>query len=273
MPTLPIPIAAIRVLAALPLALLACRAPADDAPSTWTPLFDGFRRPRVRELDRADYFTEDERGLVRLTDAGRAAGWRALFDGESLTGWEAGGDGEGYRVDDGVLAFLGEGGSPELRTKSDFSDFHLRLDFKVLRGANSGLFLRGARDGSNPAYSGCEVQILDDFHWEEDSGDTLAPWQFSGSLYGAVPPAKRDALRPLGEWNTYEVLYRGPRLTVALNGHVLYDVDTHALEVEPPFAARARSGFIGLQRHAPSRTLEGDAYAWFRNVFVRELRP
>ena len=55
-----------------------------------------------------------------------------------------------------------------------------------------------------------------------------------------------------------------------LNGQLLYDVDTHKLaEAKPPFAARAPSGFIGLQRHASGGA--GGDYAWFRNVFVKEL--
>jgi hypothetical protein len=54
---------------------------------------------------------------------------------------------------------------------------------------------------------------------------------------------------------------------------VLYDVDTGTVPVpegKKPFAERAPTGFIGLQRHAPDG-VKGEAYAWFRNVFVREL--
>ena len=52
---------------------------------------------------------------------------------------------------------------------------------------------------------------------------------------------------------------------------MLYDVDTTEVEAKPPFAQRAPTGFIGLQRHAPGGEVEGEAYAWFRNLFVREL--
>jgi hypothetical protein len=136
--------------------------------------------------------------------------------------------------------------------------------------ANSGLFLRAARDGSNPAFSGCEIQILDDGDWERVTGSKLAPWQFTGSLYGAVPAGEK-LLHPPGEWNTYEILYRGPRLAVALNGRLLYDVDTLALAPESgaPFAERAKTGFIGLQAH--SGAVDGEASLWFRNLMVERL--
>ena len=144
------------------------------------------------------------------------------------------------------------------------------LDFKIAKMANSGLFLRGAKTDQDPAYSGCEIQILDDFNWEAVTGSTLQPYQFTGSLYGAVPTGDRSALRPLGYWNTYHVRYEGSQLSVRLNGSELYSVDTLTLEATPPFSDRARKGFIGLQRHAPAQ-VEGRAYAWFRNAFVREL--
>ena len=62
-------------------------------------------------------------------------------------------------------------------------------------------------------------------------------------------------------------------MVTVLNGRILYDVDTEGLTPEQgaAFAERAATGFIGLQRHAPGG-IEGDAYAWFRNLYVRELR-
>jgi len=231
-----------------------------------------FRNVRVRELP---LFGEEcfagAGGGVELTPRGAELGWKPLFDGHSLEGWEVGGEEGRYRAQDGVLAFLARGEGGELRSRADYRDFQLRLDFRIARMANSGLFLRAARDGSNAAFSGCEVQILDDFDWEEVTKTKLKPWQFTGSLYGAVPPAEH-ALRPLGEWNTYEVLYQGTRLAVALNGRTLYDVDTAVLAPEQgePFAKRAKEGFIGLQHHG-SENVDGEVLAEFRGMFVRGL--
>jgi hypothetical protein len=217
-----------------------------------------FRAVRVRELP---VFGEE----LRAED-----GWRPLFDGRSLDGWELHGVQEGYRAADGVLS-LPASGDGHLASAEDFQDFELRLDFRTLRMANSGVFLRAARDGSNPAFSGCEVQILDDFNWESATGSKLKPWQFTGSLYGSVP-AGDSGLRALGEWNSLELSYRGPRLAVALNGRLLYDVDTLALKPEEgaPFAERAGRGFIGLQAHSPAEPVEDGAVS-FRDLRVRRL--
>ena len=169
-----------------------------------------------------------------------------------------------------TLARVGEQvGDGYVRTTEDFEDFRLRLDFKIARMANSGVFLRGARDGTDPAYSGAELQILDDFHWEQVTGRALQPFQFTGGLYGSLPPAER-ALNELGQWNTYALEYRGTRLRAELNGRLIHDVDTLSAPGKP-FRERAPRGFIGLQRHAAARQVGEAPYAWFRNVFVQPL--
>lgn len=233
-----------------------------------------FRNLRVRQLPLfgQEVFTDKADGLLEVTPFGQRLGWRPLFDGHSLEGWEVEGDADRFRAADGVLSFLARGGGGHLFTREDYTDFRLRLDFRTSRMANSGVFLRAARDGSNPAFSGCEVQILDDFDWETVTGTALKPWQFTGSLYGAVPTGERAALRPLGQWNTFEILYRAKRLAVALNGRTLYDVDTAALVPESgqPFAERAPTGFIGLQHHG-SENVTDEVLVAFRNLFVQSL--
>jgi hypothetical protein len=229
-----------------------------------------FKNITIRELERVENFQADERGVQVVTEAGRALGWTPLFDGETLDGWEP--NGTGYAVENGEIQFLWDGTSHELRSASDHQDFHLKLEFRIERGANSGVFLRADRSKGNPAYSGREVQVIDDFHWNEDTNSTLAPWQYSGSLYAAVEPRVKNALRPLGEWNTYEIRLLGSWMQTVLNGHVLYTVDTFTLDqAKPLFADRVPTGFIGLQRHAPARKSDVPAYAAYRNVFVRDL--
>lgn len=217
-----------------------------------------FRNVRIRELPVFEVREEQD------------SDWEELIGDADLSGWEMHGAQEGYRVEDGLLHLPARGGG-HLASSQDYRDFRLRLDFKIARLANSGLFLRAARDGSNPAFSGCELQILDDFNWETATGSELKPWQFTGSLYGAVAPGTK-ALHPIGEWNTIEVLYRGSRLAAALNGRLLLDVDTHRLEPEsgPAFEQRATEGFIGLQVHSPAGAEDG-ASVVFRGARVQRL--
>lgn len=232
-----------------------------------------FRNIRIHELpthDRDD-FVSDDKGQLR---ARPGTGWRKLFDGASLDGWKLHGNvrEEGFRAKDGILSFPKDGGDGALVSAETYQDFELRLDFKIARMANSGLYLRSLLKG-NLSFNGAEVQILDDFNWETVTKSKLKDYQFCGGLYGAVAASDGDCvLNPLGRWNSYRVRYVGSQLRVELNGRLLYDVDTHALQPKQgkPFAQRAKRGHIGLQRHAPAQ-FKGDAYAWFKNIYIRPI--
>ncbi len=192
-----------------------------------------------------------------------------LFSGRDLSGWEISDEAvDGYRAVDGRLELLNVAGAGYLRTVDDHRDFRLRLDFRMAPRTNGGVFLRAARNGENPAFSGCEVQILDDAFWAEAAEAGLEPTQRHGALYGSVAPGV-DAARPIGEWNTLEVLYHGPRLAVALNGRALYDVDTRAVPGKP-FTERAPRGFLGLQRTG-SRDVESEVVLAFRRIEIAPI--
>ncbi|MEM8713324.1 MAG: DUF1080 domain-containing protein, partial [Planctomycetota bacterium] len=244
-----------------------------------------FKNLRARRLPAgaADWFETAENGQMGLTAVGEANGWKPLFNGANLDGWlPAGAQGRvsaeafaeaGYRAKDGAIEALMKGTAGAIRTeRTDYRNFQLRMDFQLSKLANSGVYLRSVDDGGNPTFNGHEVQILDDFNWEAASGSKLAPYQFTGGLYGAVAPAK-GALRPIGEWNTYEITCVGSRMNCALNGVILWDVETATVEPKqgPPFLERARAGFIGMQRHGAAGEHEGDVGARFRNLFIREL--
>ncbi|MFB3906704.1 MAG: family 16 glycoside hydrolase [Acidobacteriota bacterium] len=244
-----------------------------EAEGTWTVSENDSTSTGDKPIYDARVFTCDDQGFLTLTKEGEASGWRQLFNGRDLTGWEPVTDPKGYVVRDGMLVFPSTGAGGYIRTAKDYKNFELRLDFKIGRLANSGVFLRGDRAKPDPTSSGCEVQILDDFNWEQDTGYKPQEWQFTGALYASVAPGVK-ALRPLGAWNTYQITYVGSRLKVELNGQVLYDVDTFQVPIlhgnAPAFRDRAPSGFIGLQRHAPDK-VQGDAYAWFKNIYIREI--
>jgi hypothetical protein len=144
-------------------------------------------------------------------------GFKALFDGSSLAGWQ--GDTGGYEVKEGELRCK-QGAGGKLLTKDEFADFDLKFEFRLTPGANNGLGIR-APEAGDAAFVGMELQILDDGH-EKYSG--IAPYQAHGSIYGVVA-AKRGALKPTGEWNQQEVIAKGSKIKVILNGTTIVDAD------------------------------------------------
>lgn len=187
-------------------------------------------------------------------------GFAALFDGESLDGWQGATD--GYAARDGVLVCLEKGGN--LYTEKEYADFHLKFEFKLTPGANNGLGVRTPLEG-DPAYVGMELQILDN---TAERYRNLKPWQYHGSVYGVVP-AKLGHLKPVGEWNQQEVICRGPRVTVKLNGAVILDADVQ--QASEPETIDGRN-HPGLEREKGHLAFCGHgAHVEFRNIRIREL--
>ena len=97
-------------------------------------------------------------------------GFKPLFDGKTTTGWHTYGKttvGNGWKAEDGVLHFdpkakKNDGG--DLVTDKEYSNFHLKIDWKVAPKANSGIifFVKEDKKYSQTYLTGPEMQVLDD---------------------------------------------------------------------------------------------------------------
>jgi hypothetical protein len=191
------------------------------------------------------------------------AGFISLFDGKTLNGWVLiGKKGRGYVVDKGVLICPHDGGG-NLFTEKQYSNFVLRLEFRTEEGGNNGIGIRAPLKG-DVAYSGMEIQILDD--QAPIYRGKLKPAQYHGSIYDVVP-ARQGFLKRAGEWNREEITVDGRHITVKLNGTVIVDADLDTVkdpEVLKRHPGLARSnGHIGFLGH--------DSRVEFRNIQLKEL--
>lgn len=205
-----------------------------------------------------------------LSPAEKAAGWKLLFDGTSLSGWR-GYKTEtpaGWTVQNGVLS-LAAGRKGDLVTKQEYGDFELALDWKISSGGNSGILYRVGLGDQAPARSGPEFQLLDNVR----AKDNAIPSHQAGALYDLVVPPK-DVTRPVGEWNEARIRLQGWKVEHWLNGVKLVELDLASpagkeliqkskFKTWPRFASLPR-GHIVLQDH-------GDVVS-FRNIRLRELK-
>jgi len=176
------------------------------------------------------------------------AGAESLFDGKTLSGWVPMHGGT-WEVENGVI--IGHHGTnwttnPEksgswLRSEKEYGDFVLELEYAINAKGNSGIFVHSALE-KNPAFTGHEIQILDDFGREPKKTTT-------GSLYDVVAPTKNQS-RPAGEWNQVRIECRAQRIIVTLNGEQIVDYTSD----------RRTRGYIGLQNH------DHHAVVKFRNI-------
>lgn len=189
-----------------------------------------------------------------------SAGFQSVFNGRDLTGWA--GPVENYEVRDGALVCKpGKGGT--IFTEAQYTNYVVRLEFKLPPGGNNGLAIRYPGSG-DAAYVGmCECQVLDN---EALKYANLDPRQYHGSAYGMVP-AHRGYLRAVGEWNFEEVTVYGSSVKVELNGTVILDADlaevTRFLGDKPHPGKDRTFGHFGFAGHSDP--------VMFRQISIKTL--
>jgi len=223
----------------------------------------GYRNIYIREIPKPDS------EIFKLSDKEKNQGFKVLFDGTNLDNWT--GNTADYVIENGTIAVHpkatsggADHGTKNLETKEEFGDFIFRFEFKLTPAANNGLGIRMPHN-SHAAYDGIELQIIDN---DAEVYKDLKPYQYHGSVYGVIS-AKRGYLKPIGEWNYQEVIVKGTKIKVILNGTVILRGNTaHAIAQGMPDGKehpglKRTTGHIGFLGH-------GDEL-WFRNIRVKTL--
>ena len=188
-----------------------------------------------------------------LSEAERAEGFIALFDGKTLDGWWIKDDNQDcfHVSEEGYIEWL-SGGGGALMTRDRYDNFILRLEWKILPGGNSGVWMRAPRD-ARQSKIGMEFQIQGDSDVEEpDKSNT-------GAVYDVLPPLAMAA-RPEGLWNTFEAVFDGAHFKATVNGVLVQEVN---FEEHEELRYRLRKGFICLTDHGN--------YVAYRNIRLKRL--
>jgi hypothetical protein len=207
-----------------------------------------------------------------LTDYEKKEGWRLLFDGKTNTGWIGANmttfpaKPNGWVIRDGTMTILGSKGGEaanvgDIVTKEEFSAFDLSFEFKMSRGANSGVkYFVTLNEDTKGSAIGLEYQVLDDkVHPDAKlgrNGDrTLA------SLYDLIPANKQDRfIRPIGAWNTGRIIvYPNNHVEHYLNGVKVLEYERGSKEFKDLVAVskfvvwknfgEAKQGHLLIQDH------------------------
>jgi hypothetical protein len=226
-----------------------------------------------------------------LTPAEKAAGWKLLWDGKSSEGWRGarldGFPEKGWKMEDGILTVEGSGGAEsanggDIVTIKKYKDFILEVDFRVTKGANSGIkyFVDPDLNKGEGSAIGCEYQLLDDENHPDakmgvNGNRTLASLydliRADATIYGEDNIEKR--FNGIGTWNRARIEVRGAKVTHCLNGVKVVEYErgtqmwralvAYSKYAQWPLFGEAVSGHILLQDH-------GDEVS-FRNIRILEL--
>jgi hypothetical protein len=223
--------------------------------------------------------TTSAQTLNTLSKTEKNDGWQLLFDGTTKNGWHIFNnrtDGAAWKVDSGALYYdpaargpKGEG-SGELVTADSFENFHLKLEWKLTEGGNSGIIFL-AREDLKYKYAyitGPEMQIIDN----DKHPDAKNITHRAGDLYDFITAVPENP-RPIGEWNQVEIVLDKGKLDLYQNGAkivstTMWDDNWAAMKAKskfkgtPDFSA-FHKGHIVLQDHGNK--------VFFRNIKIKTL--
>ena len=195
--------------------------------------------------------------MALLAACGNKSTKTALFNGKDLTGWVCVLDeksntpaSEVYSVKDGNIYIAGNPFG-YMRTDKKYGDYKLHVEWRwVGEGTNSGLFQR-VQDGDGLWPNAIECQLCNgkagDFVML--GGSKISEIECKGQF--PIKERNGDYEKPVGEWNTAEIICQGKSITVYING-----------ELQNQCTCETSEGYIALQS-------EGGPIE-FRNIYIEE---
>ncbi len=210
--------------------------------------------------------------LPELTKKEKKQGWILLFDGKTSDGWQSYKGNpfpeKGWIIDNGILSVDPAGKGGDIITTTQFSDFELTLEFKLTKGANSGIkyFIL---PNSN---LGCEFQVLDDDnHPDAKLGKNGNRKQ--GSLYDLIPADPNKKIKPIGEWNQARIVSKGNHVEHWLNGKKVVSYERGSADFKELIAGSKYKDIKDFATPTQTPILlqdHGDVVS-YRNIKIRKL--
>ncbi|GBL24940.1 hypothetical protein EMGBS6_17250 [Opitutia bacterium] len=213
-----------------------------------------------------------------VASAEETLGWKQLFDGKTLKGWN--GDPKYWRCEGGAI--VGEITPETIVKRNTFiiwegslpGDFELKAEYRISDAGNSGINYRSAYvEGLPFALTGPQADI------DGKSKHTGQNYEERGRTFNALrgqitrvrPGQKAEVIGSVGDskelatfirngdWNEYHLIVRGGTQVHILNGHVM------SVVIDDDATARHPEGKLGVQVHVgPPMKVE------YRNLRVRQ---
>lgn len=220
-----------------------------------------------------------------LTPTEKKEGWKLLFNGKNLNGWHSfhqNGISKNWSVENGVIVDneTYKGVRADLETDMEFSNFDLKLEWKMKPCSNSGvMFYVNDSSKYNATYeTGPEMQIADlacsKTFDQKATNDSQIHLHRAGDLYD-LAPVDTEWVNAAPKWNKYEIIAEYGRVRLFENGHQvvnmkLWNTTWWKIISRTKFSqwhdfGTFRKGHISLQG-----TEDGEI--WFRNIKIKTSR-
>jgi uncharacterized protein YaiE (UPF0345 family) len=219
--------------------------------------------------------------INKLSNIEKSEGWELLFDGKKIEGWHKYGTdsiGKAWEVNDQSIHLnvsdkkewqAANGG--DIISKNEYSNFHLKLDWKIAKNGNSGIIFYVKEQPEKYKYpwmTGPEMQVLDN----AGHPDSKIIKHRAGDLYDLI--TGKETVKPAEQWNHAEIISNKGKLEFFLNDKkvletTMWDDQWRKMIAGSKFIefrgfGTYKSGKLCLQDHGDN--------VWFRNIKIKELR-
>ena len=209
-------------------------------------------------------------------------GWKLIFDGVTSNGWrkahKTNFPEKGWLVRDGCLIVEGSKGEEsanggDIVTLDEFSNFEISLEYKLSKGANSGIkYYVTEKENPNGSAIGLEYQLLDNETNPDAKLGNHEGSRVNAALYDLIKPLNTRE-NAIGEWNRAKIISKGTHVEHWLNGFKVLEYERGSDEFKSLVCESkyrkwknfglASKGHILLQDHGNE--------VWFRSIKIREL--
>jgi hypothetical protein len=208
--------------------------------------------------------------LNGLSKIEQGEGYAVIFDGKSTQGWKAVNQKDfpkkGWSIDtvESALHLAANAKAGDIMFDKKVTNFELKLDWKVAKGAGSGVVYLAQEKSfaSAPKFA-----IGDNAKAGKDTTS------FAGSLAGLK--AAKQVVNAVGEWNSIKILVKEGLVEHWQNGEMILEYHINTPEWETMVKASkfakvaellkvAPEGFVGLQ--------DNGGEIWVRNIKIKEIK-
>ncbi len=212
-----------------------------------------------------------------LTDAEKAEGWKLLFDGKSLNGWQIfkGQKNSSWEAKNGMLhcksmndRVQADGNQlVDIITTEQYENFELSFDFKLTADANSGVMYRVTEEFDQPYSSGPEYQLLDDEGFPDQDKT-----HYTGAVFGLYATTSKP-LKSIGNWNKSKIVVNKNRVEHWLNGQKILEYEINSADWRKRIAAGSWKDAKGFGQASKGHLDFQDrgSEVWFKNVMIKSL--
>lgn len=229
--------------------------------------------------------------LNKLSEEEKANDWKLLWDGKTTKGWRGAKletfPEKGWSIKDGILSVhASDGGEStnggDIVTTQAYKNFILEVDFKITKGANSGIkyFVDTELNRDKGSAIGCEFQILDDKH-HPDAKKGVEGNRTVGSLYDLITANAKEYIPGLWtkkyfngyNWNRARIVVEGNKVKHFLNGSKVVEYERNTQQWRALVAYSKYKNWSGFGEQEEGLILlqdHGDKVG-FRNIKIKEL--